>query len=129
MKKLLVSLFALVTVGNVFAYTVKMMNETDGAIQVLIKYGSLEGSTGMGGYVPCSNLPPITIQSGASKTLETGNCCVADVMVIAKSGSAQGKMIKYDAPLSGLGTALSCQGFSFKVSNPSKGQLAAETIK
>ena len=124
MKKLL-ALIALITVGNAFAYTIKMTNATDGTIKVDVRYGAV-GFSLNNRDVLC-NRDSLTIDSGASKSIESGACCTQGVTVTAIDGSARGKSIEYAAPQTGLG--LSCRGFNCKVSNPSRGQLAAVTVK
>lgn len=117
MKKLLVTLVALVTVGNAFAYKINMVNNTDGVIRVELRYG------GVGVCAP----DMVTIQTGAKKTLDVGLCCTDKVYITALSGTAANKRIEYAAPRTGF--ALSCRGFNFTVSNPVKGELNAETDK
>lgn len=115
MKKLFVTLFALVSAGSVFAagYQINMTNNSDGVVEVAIDY------VGAGVCAP----DRISVRPGNTKKLEVGICCTKSVKVTAMSGSAKGKTRDYQPPRTGAG--VSCKGFNFTVSSVD-GQLIFE---
>jgi hypothetical protein len=125
MKKLLLGLVALVSMSNMSAYKINVMNTTDGSILVTVRYGETH-IVDKNGHDLCDK-DTMAIDSGASKSIESSACCAKTITVTAINGSASDKSINYAAPQTGFG--LSCRELNFKVSNPSRGQLAAETVK
>jgi|SRR5579872_2998469 hypothetical protein len=115
MKKLFVTLFALVSAGSAFAagYQINMTNKSDGVVEVAIDY------LGAGVCAP----DKISIRPGNTKKLEVGICCTKSVTVKGMSGSIKGQMRDYQPPRTGA--RVSCRGFDFTVSSVD-GQLIFE---
>ena len=104
MKKLLIALFALATMGNVFAgYKIEMRNNSDDVMKIDIDYLG-ESKT----FNICRS-DSITLQAGEYKSLDVGICCTSRVVVTALSGSYANLPYEY------MKVAKTCGGFGFTI--------------
>ena len=110
MKRILLLIACLFTI-NLFGYTIKVHNNTDGQILVGIAFA---------GKGVCSD-SHFAVEKGKMKSEEVGLCCSEVVWVIPVSGTAPKKWIQFDPPRTGAG--LACRSYDVYVT-----QLANKTL-
>ena len=110
MKRIMLLMACLFTI-NLFGYTIKVHNKTDGQIKVNITFS---------GKGVCSD-SNFFVNRGQTKPEEVGGCCSEWVRVTPVSGSAPKKQVVFEPPLTGYG--ISCRSYDVYVT-----QLADKTL-